>query len=521
MRIVSVKEIILDKIFPCFINAKQMQGFGYAVNIFYGPLTTYIPILFSVFTKSSILGLKIFTFLTVLFSGTVMYNFIYKVSKKKMIALISALIYISAPYKLTDIYSRNAVGEYSAFVFIPIVFSGLYDIFNGNKKKHYLLVIGAVGIVLSHTITTVYCAFFAIIYILANWKKLKQKEVLKYISIDLCLILLLTAFYLIPLVEHKMYGDYTVYDSYEMNTTGDYVWSTGIGFKDFISSEFGNNEIVFSIGIVIAFSVCLTPVCFNKLKKNKGYLLFLILSILSLIMCTKLFPWKVMPNILTVTQFAWRLEGFFVFFVSYICACNIMWLSEALKDNKNIIGIFVIICTMVCSYFGTSRYIEKNNEDGMSNFDKEKRYEDSIMAAETIEPYQINREYLPVSLVNNIGYITNRAEGVCVLDGRALIVNQEKDGLNFTFRAEGVSDAKLELPYIYYHGYTVEVNGKDIKNYESENGFLAIDLDKDGNVVVKYTGTDIEKAGYIISASTLLGIIIYCISKKFINKNRE
>ncbi len=519
MRIVSVKEIILDKIFPSFISAKQMQGFGYAVNIFYGPLTTYIPILFSFFTKSSILGLKIFTFFTVLFSGTAMYNFIYKVSKKRIIALISALIYISAPYKLTDIYSRNAVGEYSAFVFIPIVFSGLYDIFNGNKKKHYLLVIGAVGIILSHTITTVYCCFFALIYILANWRKLKQKDVLKYIFIDLCLILLLTAFYLIPLVEHKMYGDYTVFNSYEMNTTGDYVWSTGIGFKDFISSEFGKQEIVFSIGIVIAFCICLTPICFKKLRENKEYLLFLILSVLSLIMCTKLFPWKIMPNILTVTQFAWRLEGFFVFFVSYVCACNIMWLSESLKDKKNIIGIFVIICTIICSYFGTARYIEKNNENGKSNFDEEKRYEDSIMKAEIIEPYQINREYLPVKLVNNIDYITKRTSGVYVLDGRALIVNQEKNGFNFTFRAEGVNDAKLELPYIYYHGYTTYVNGKEIENYESENGFIEINLNEDGDVVVKYTGTDIEKAGYIISAITLLGIIVYCITKKF--KNRE
>ena len=47
VRIVSIKEVILDKIFPCFISQKHMLGFGYALNIFYGPLTTYIPILIS------------------------------------------------------------------------------------------------------------------------------------------------------------------------------------------------------------------------------------------------------------------------------------------------------------------------------------------------------------------------------------------------------------------------------------------------------------------------------------------
>ena len=69
-RIIAIKQVLLDGIFPSFISPKHMLGFGYALNIFYGAITTYVPILFSFIGNSSIIGLKIFTF----FSTTNMWS---------------------------------------------------------------------------------------------------------------------------------------------------------------------------------------------------------------------------------------------------------------------------------------------------------------------------------------------------------------------------------------------------------------------------------------------------------------
>lgn len=166
-RIVSVKQIILDGVFPNFISGKHMMGFGYALNIFYGVLTTYIPVLISFIIGSGILALKIFTVITVAISGITMYNFVLELamdSEKlkskdtnkqektnteqfniaKLIALLASLIYIAAPYKLTDIYARTAVGEYTAFIFIPLVFRGLYKLINDKEKANRYIIIGAV-----------------------------------------------------------------------------------------------------------------------------------------------------------------------------------------------------------------------------------------------------------------------------------------------------------------------------------------------------------------------------------------
>ncbi len=505
-RISSIKQVLLDGIFPSFISPKHMLGFGYALNIFYGPLTTYIPIIFSFFCNSSIVGLKIFTFLTVFLSGITMYEFLLKISKRKMVALLGAIIYIIAPYKLTDIYSRNAVGEYTAFIFIPLVFLGLYELLNENKKNCFLI-IGAVGLILSHTITTIYTALFSVIYIIFNIKKLKDKNVIKYLAIDFLLILLLSAFYLFPLLEHKAYGNYAIFDSEEMEATGNYVYETGLNLSDFFASEFGSQEIVYSFGLVIIFSLVLTPFCIKRQKNDENYILFLILGLISLIMCTKAFPWTVMPNILTIIQFAWRQEGFFIFFISYVCAVNIVSISEMLRDRKNIIAISVILCAFLCSFFGTYRYIEKNG------FESDKRFEKKLVESEYFGPYNINREYLPINALNNIKYIEARENRVYLLDGNCTIENEEKDKLNMKFDVKNVQNAKLELPYIFYHGYTIKINDKKLKEYESDNGFLCIDLNEEGTITVEYTGTPIDKLGYVISGTTLISIVGYNIVK--------
>lgn len=511
-RIVGVKEILAQKIFPSFINSKHMLGFGYALNIFYGPLTTYIPILLSYITNSGIIALKVFTLITVFLSGITMYNFIYEISKSKKIALISSLIYILAPYKLTDIYSRNAVGEYTSFIFIPLVFSGIYKLLNNNKKQAIYIITGAVGLILSHTITTIYVAIFALLYLLLNYEKINLK-IIKKMLIDGIIIILLTAFYLIPLVEHKTYGNYTIYDSESMLATGADVYMTGIGIKEWASSEFGKQEIVFSLGIAIILGLILTPFVIKKAKNEKEYISFWVLALISAYLSTKLFPWVIMPNFLTIIQFAWRLNGFLIFFISYICAVNVVEFSKVIKDKKNILTMVMIICISICAWLGVARYISKYD------YEIDNKFETNLIKAKTRGPYNINREYLPLNAGKNIKYMEERENKTCVVTGEAVIKNEEKQALIDNMEIEVAKKATLELPYIYYHGYTVKLNNKQLKTYQSEKGFLCVDVEESGKLEVEYTGTIVEKMGYVISGISLAGVVVYGIINKSQNRN--
>lgn len=127
---------------------------------FYPPLVTYIPYILGLIAGTFMRGLKIFAMLTMVFSGIFMYNFINEVTKKKEIALFSAILYIIFPYRIECLFNRYAIGEFTAFVFIPIVFQGLYNLLNGDKKRHFYIAIRCNRLI-THTynIYTLYSIF--------------------------------------------------------------------------------------------------------------------------------------------------------------------------------------------------------------------------------------------------------------------------------------------------------------------------------------------------------------------------
>lgn len=510
-RIFSINSVLKDGVFPPIIDYKYINGFGYALNLFYGPITTYIPIIFLNLLGTSGLALKVFAFFTVFLSGITMYNFIYSVTKRRLVATIGAIIYISVPYKLSNIFSRSAVGEYTAFIFIPLVFEGLYNIFN-DKGKSYLLGIGIIGLILSHTISTVYIAIFAFIYLLLNINKLGKWKVWKKLLLNAFVALVVCMFYLIPLIEHYIVGNYTIFDTIAMHSNCPEVYTTTLGFEDLFASEFGNQEIRFSLGTMTCILVLLGVFCYKKIKKEykEIYLSFLFISIIALIMATKLFPWFLMPSFMGVIQFAWRNLGFFAFFISLICGINAVTFAEGILKKevlKDTFSFAVIISICVFASLGVMR------DWKFGDLENEKKFDDRIRNTDRVYFFSINRDYLPLNSLKNQYYLVDRDNSTYVLDGKATIDSENKEKLKDIVQLSNVEDNTIiELPYIYYLGYDVEVKYDNndyvnVKTFESENGMVAIELEQceSATVNIEYKGTIIEKVGYGIS---FVGVIM-------------
>lgn len=521
IRITNIKETIKQGIFPPFISNNHMMGFGYALNIFYGPITTYIPILISMITNTNTMALKIFTLFTVILSGITMYICSYEITNKKSVGLISALIYMAAPYKLTDIYVRNAVGEYTAFIFIPMIFLGIYEILRDNKRGNLWLISGASMLILSHTITTIYTAIMAIIYLLLNYKKLKNINIWKNLVIDIIFIIILTSFYTIPIVEHKMIGEYNIFNPEAMKATGYDVYKNTNDAKEWIRNELSVNkenvyeDFVFSFGLAMSFLMTITVFCYRKIEKNnrKEYVKFWILSLISLILCTKIFPWFIMPHFLSIIQFAWRMNGFFIFFISIVCGINAYVLANSLKSIRKIVIILIMLVIIILGGFGAKKYVSKYDKSA------DKEYEEKLIKTEEISPYNVNRDYMPLKAIKNIPYLVNRNKITDIIRGEATITNENKEKLKDRIEVKDVNNATLELPYLFYLGYTIKLNGNNIKAHESENGFICIDVNEDGIIEVEYTGTTLEKIGFIISGIGVLALAIEeVVSKKSIKR---
>lgn len=119
------------------------NGFGYSWDLFYGPLSSYVTAVIGGFFNNIVIGYKIVLFLGLLMSGITMYYFVRKITSDNNVGVLAGILYMVMPYHLTDMYIRGSIGEFLSFIFIPIVFLGLYNLLN-QEKKDWLLVIGAV-----------------------------------------------------------------------------------------------------------------------------------------------------------------------------------------------------------------------------------------------------------------------------------------------------------------------------------------------------------------------------------------
>ena len=517
LRIIGVENIIKNGEFPPFIYSNFCRGFGYAINLFYGPLVTYGPLLFRIFNLHYYDCLKIYTLCTIIISGIAMYKLTYQITKKRPIALIGAIIYIFIPYRLETIYNRFAIGEFSAYMFIPLVFMGLYNLLNEDGKKHYYITIGAVGLMLTHTITTEYTALFCLLYVILNIPKLKDKEVLKKIGINIIFIIGISLFFIIPIAEHKFLGNYCITSSENMGTNGAEAHSYAIELKQLFIDEKEESSVSFKLGIPFICLMLLGIYTYKKMDKNytKIYLSLLLIAVISLWMSTKYFPWMIMPNFLCTLQFPWRMLMFFEFAMSIICAINLYTL---ISKKENIEGALLILSVILIVLTMQKTNYKFEIDAGKSLTDEE--YENKVLSQQTLSHMAINREYLPLNAMKqNYEYLNTRENKVYVLSGTVEINNEYKNGLKLKFNiANGEKETILELPYLYYLGYeaTVNYNGEQykLKTFESDNGFVAIQLNdlQDAEIFVEYKGTTLEKVAYAISAGMLVLFICYVIN---------
>lgn len=514
LRIMGVDEILKNGIFPPYICTRYCEGFGYAINLFYPPIVTYGPLIFKIFTSSYCDCLKIYSFFTIFISGITMYKLVYEITKKRVISLFSAIIYIFIPYRLESIYNRFAIGEFSTFMFLPLLFLGLYNLFNGNGKKHYYIAISASFLMLTHTITTFYAAIFSLLYIVLKIKKI-NKAIIKKLAINLIFVLVLTAFFTIPLIEHKMAGDYIILDSWKMHSTPEEVYESTVPLKYFFTGTMEKYDMDYKLGIPLIILMLLgIPVLrkINKEYKNE-YLIMLLIAVLSLLMTTKYFLWLYIPQFFVRLQFAWRMLTFFEFAISIVAAINLYTAIEliskqSVKDWVILLSIIVVIASMAKISYNYKYESKKTLSD--------KEYEEKMINQETISHMQINREYLTDNIRNS--NMSSRKKGIIVVTGSANIIEENKENLKLSARVENIEKGTiLELPYLYYLGYEVKINGNKIDYFESNNGFISIKIDdalSQAEITVSYTGTTLEKSSYVISLLAFIGFIGYLINEK-------
>lgn len=495
----AVATLLSDSLFIPKVLPNIIGDLGYGSGIFY-PRILHVTCAFLYnLTLSIPVSLTLFIFGTLFLAGIFMINFLKRIIKDEKSVILGAVLYVTSSYFLSNIYVRTALAESLIFIFVPLIFSGIYELFYGNKKKFYIFfVLGFVCMINSHLITAFYFAILLGIFLIV-YQKLTFKYIKEFIIASVFVILFALPS-LVPTFTHQFLGDYIVFADGVMGSNGwalnDALW----GYEFFLPTSDPNN-VNFVINYVAIIMVIASIYLFIKTKEIKkvdeeytfkrGLIIFFACS---LIFCTKLFPWYFVPHFMTLIQFPWRLNIFVAF------SSSIVGLYSYLHFKSKVKYLFTILMSGILLF----AFIFFNDS-------KVKVFEEDFSTSWGLG-YQ--KEYLPVAMLNRYELLDDKEnilKSNC--DINYSIINNDFPNLKVDISSFG-DDCVIELPKIYYLTYEVLYNEQVIDYYESKDGFIEFEFDGNGVYELVYKDHILTKIANIVFIMTFICAIILINIKK-------
>lgn len=497
-RLAILIEALSNGNYPGYIDYSAINGYGYLINTFYPDLTLIPFAIIGLFTslKTAYLSmLLIISLCTFIFT----YSCIKTIFKSKFIGYITALLYTFCLYRLFDVYFRGAIAEYIAFTFLPLILLGIYQISNGDYKKWYIFTIGCFLLLNTHLITVVMVSVGIIVYILINIKQyIEDKKRLKYLLISFLVTVLLSVGFLIPFGEQILSNQFFFstqpstdirYSLLPMNKILE-----GMLNAVYPSENTSPNPI---LGATLFFP--LFARLFVKCKDSKLiYVDIATIIAFGLVLSSNYyFPWQYIPfKYLQFIQHPTRLL-MIASFIFAVAGSYYISLIEMKQIMRKWIPLVLVILTFL--------YIKVNANNYYEIFKVSGKIENKIEKGLAVG----GAEYLPAN-ISSLNDLWNTP--------RELLY--DKENIKITNIDLGDGKAKFEIvnllkkdsiivPFTYYKGYKININGKNIDYTQSENGLIKIDVDKQSSVVVSYIGTTIQKISNYFAILFLLVFVIF------------
>ncbi|MCD7806631.1 MAG: hypothetical protein LUH19_04730, partial [Lachnospiraceae bacterium] len=273
-------ELRQGNFFPAIFSA-SLNGYGYAVPLFYGQIFLYLPaILYNCgFGITFVYNLYVCLISTA--TCLIMYGCSQRIFRKSNTALLASALYTFSAVRLTNIFVRCALGEYTAQTFFPLVFLGFYNVYTAPKgekitiRKYWPIVAGLTAVFSCHTLSMEMSAMLIGLTCLLFIKKTLEPQ--RFLG--LAKAALLTLFInLAPLVVML---DSMSMDMYISNQMGASIQSSGAylvqifnsivnGYQEGDVTGSASAEMSFAIGFSLVLGLWLFLVYLARQKKQES-----------------------------------------------------------------------------------------------------------------------------------------------------------------------------------------------------------------------------------------------------------
>ncbi len=504
MRIEGVKTSLLNGVFPVRINPDFLYGYGYASGIFYPNVTLYFPAMLRILGFDSLTAYKVSSVVINLFSILSCYWAAYRIGKSRYVGLIASIFYGFASFRLIEMLFRTCLGEAQAFIFLPIIILGLYEIFTGRTGKWYIFALGFLGLIHTHLLSFAMAFVFVLFFLLFNIKTIiTDKRILAGFLKSVGLVIALSAFITLPLIEQS------VSNRLKSNILLSSIYYTGIPGKTFLRGahlfspisgwSFANDANLGLPFLLLPLSLLIIKNSDHSENKKKA-VLFIALGMIAAFIATEWFPWRLIAWFGNRLQFAWR----YLVIAVPLLALGGGLVADVLiesKDRKK--GIIAVLCFSILSSAPLF-------------------YNATILRYDTTYPYHLdpNRvgggEYLPDGA--DPEFIDKNQNTVLFNNPDLKIVSHDRQFLSFQFEYESEklidNQVEFQIPLLYYTGYQGTLTTSDgkvvpLETYRSPRGLVGITVTDatNGRIEVHYQKTMMQWIGDLITLFAIIFII--------------
>lgn len=515
------------------LDTDQLQGFGQAPNLFYGPMLSWLVLVVFKITSNLQISLMFLMLVATIATTFGAYYASKKIFKSEKAGFFTALIFTLEPFHVGELLTRGSFSEYLAFAFIPFIILAIYQIIFDSKtdfKRIFMLAFSAFGIIMNHNLTAVLIAAMAALFVVFNIRKVFSKPKILF-SLILAGILAVgfSAIFILPFLEAREVGIYNIFNPdfqkwFYVNgsqvTPAD-AWLPTNMFRP----PAGHASVVFGLSPVLLV-LTIGFLVFRKDIKNENYRRFsmmsIIISAIFVLFSTRIFAFiPAVQNFHSMLQFSQRMLIIQSVLLPFVAG---YFIGEKLK-NKREIMIAAAIASISYIHITTSA-IEPGKVSLPMNVGVDYNLVDGISIA--------MGEYQPIfPKVENVKDISETAAGYVkktisekgrkadVISGSAKISGFEKKGSRMRLVvSENKNGAEIELPMFYYPGFKAVLNGKPVKtSYSNKNRMVSVKLNpgQNGALEVYYGISPATKIGSIVSGLSFLACGLFMVIKRYKN----
>ncbi|MBI3397094.1 hypothetical protein HY045_01310, partial [Candidatus Woesebacteria bacterium] len=354
-RLFEFDKCFKDLQIPCRWAPDAGLGFGEPLFNFYGQLPYLFGEIIHISGFSLIDSLKSVFIFSLFASGVSMYFLAKRVWKDDLSSLISAIIYVYAPYRAVDVWVRGALPEALSFAIYPLILLSL-DKFIDDEKTTGLMwfVLFLTALILTHNLSVLLFLPVILVWVLYRIINMKKYKLLLKIVSGFVLAGLLSSFYLIPVITEAKYINLDATTLGYFNFRGHYVETSQLLFSRFwgygasvFGPEDGMSLAIGQIQWVIPVLTLLLILLKRKIFENKTFVILFLLGWFLLFMThnKSIFLW-LRVDYLKYIQFPWR----FLAPATFVFTLASGKIAQLFSKYKKLICLIIVVITIGLNY---------------------------------------------------------------------------------------------------------------------------------------------------------------------------